>query len=51
MRVPKRPVAFYRKIQNFTVVPKRLFVFYSEMQNFENCTQTAIRFLQRNTKF
>ena len=44
MRVPKRPVVFYRKLQNFTVVPKRPFVFYSEMQNFENCTQTAIRF-------
>ena len=25
--------------------------FNSEMQNFENCTQTAIRFSQRNKKF
>ena len=25
--------------------------FYNETQDFENCTQTAIRFLQRNTEF
>ena len=44
MSLPKQPLFFCRKIQNFTVAPKRPFIFYSEMQYFENRTQTVIRF-------
>ena len=49
MRVPKRPLFFYSKIQNFKIAPKQpsCFFFHSEIQNFEiqNSTQTGCRSL------
>ena len=42
---------FHSEIWNFTVVPKRPFVFLQQNTKFYSCTQSAIRFLQRNAKF
>ena len=42
---------FYSERRNFTIVLKRSLVFFTQNTKFYSCTQTAIRFSQRNTKF